>query len=307
MESKISLPVTDGPPQWQMNLKDRRAPRVIAVTSGKRGVGRSSIVVNLGLTLALMGKRVLILDADLSQAHIAPFLGLTPLHTINDFFAGLKSLAEVMVDGPRGLKVLPAVPARRELFELSQAQKLFLLDELDAFAGDFDFLLVDTGAGVSGDVLYFNSGAQERIVVADHEPDSVIEAYTLIKVLATRYAEKRFKLLFNKIRRPEEAQLYFDRLTKVTDRFLHGSVSLEYLGFIPLDQSLPESVGAQTPLMELSAAAPAGQAFSALASTLSVQEPYTAMDGNIKFFWQTLNRRAADAFGQGESHASRLR
>lgn len=296
-----------GQPYYQFNLKPKFAPRVIAVTSGRGKVGKSCIVVNLGLALSQMGKRVLILDADLSRASIDHLLGLTPDHTIIDVLSGHKSLADVMVSGPCGLKVVPAAPGRAEFSELTQAQKLLLLDELDAFAGEFDFLLVDTGAGISSNVLYFNLGAQERLVVADQEPASVIDAYTLIKVLATRYAEKRFKLLFNNIFRPEEALHAYDQLTKVADRFLHGSVSMEYMGFIPHDEVLPQSVSFQKVLVDTTPSSPASLAFTELARTISFQEPYTAMDGNIKFFWQSLNRRAADTFSQGESHESQLR
>ncbi len=296
-----------GQQYWQSNLKNKIAPRVIAVTSGREKVGKSCLVVNLGLALTRMGKKVLILDADLSLANIGFLLGLTPRHTIIDVFSGHKSLAEVMVTGPGGLKVLPGAPGRAELSELSQAQKLFLLDELDAFAGEFDFLLVDTGAGISSNVLYFNLGAQERIVVADQEPASVIDAYTLIKVLASQYAEKRFKILFNKITRPAEAQRSYEQLTKVADRFLHGSVALEYLGFIPHDEAIPQSVSVQTALVDISSSSPASLAFIEIARTLVFQEPYTAMDGNIKFFWQSLNRRAADTFSPGVPHPSQLR
>jgi flagellar biosynthesis protein FlhG len=211
------------------------------------------------------------------------------------------------VPGPGGLKLLPGTAGRAEFTELSQAQKLFLLEELDAFAGEFDFLLVDAGAGVSSNVVYFTVGAQERIVVADQEPVSVTDAYTLIKVLATQHAEKRFKLLFNKITQPEEAQRSYDQLTKVADRFLRGSVSLEYLGCIPFDEAIPESVRSQRVLVDISSASPAGLAFLEIASSLTTQEPDAAMDGNIKFFWQSLHQRAADTFCQGVSHASQLR
>jgi flagellar biosynthesis protein FlhG len=296
-----------GQPYWKADLKSKVAPKVIAVTSGKGGVGKSSIVVNLGLALTRMGQKVLLLDADLAGANIALLLGLTPRYTIIDVFSGSTSLAEVMITGPEGLKVLPAASGEAELSELSQAHKLFLLDELDTFAEEFDFLLVDTGAGISSNVLYFNLGAQERIVVADQAPASVIDAYALIKVLATKYAEKRFKLLFNKITRPEEAQRAYDQLTKVAERFLRGSVSLESLGFIPHDDAVPQSISLQKALVEVSSSSPASLAFTDIAHTLMCQEPYTAMDGNIKFFWQSLNRRAIDTFSQGVPHASQLR
>jgi flagellar biosynthesis protein FlhG len=296
-----------GAHSWQPDRIGNCPPRVIAVTSGKKNVGKSCIVVNLGVALSQMGKKVLILDADLNLANIHSLLGLNPQYTISDVLNGQKSLADVMVSGPCGLQIVPAAPGRGEFSELTQAQRLFLLEELDAFAEQFDFLLLDTGAGISTNVLYFNVGAQERIVVADQEPASVIEAYTLIKALATRYAEKRFKLLFNKISRPRQAQLAHDQLIKVADRFLHGSVSIEYLGFIPCDEAMVQSVNVNKVLMEIAPSSPAYLAITEIARALIVQDTYTAMDGNIKFFWQSLNRRAADTIGKGESHASRLR
>jgi flagellar biosynthesis protein FlhG len=302
-----SRPGESDQPHWQFNPKSTVAPRVIAVTSGRRGVGKSCIVVNLGLALTRLGQKVLILDADLGPANIAGLLGLTPRHTIGEVFAGRKSLAEVIMSGPGGLKVLPGTPRRAELSELSQAQKLFLLEELDAFAGEFNFILVDAGAGVSSNVVYFTVGAQERIVVADQDPRSLTDAYTLIKVLATQHAEKRFKLLFNKISQPEAAQRSYEQLTKVTDRFLRGSVSLEYLGSIPDDAAMPESAKAPEALVDMTSAAPAKQAFIEIARTLTLQEPDAAMDGNIKFFWQNLHQRAADTFSQGVCYASQLR
>ena len=273
-----------------LNAKRRFAPRVLAITGGMGGVGKSCIAVNLGAALAETGKKVMILDADLGQASIAHLLGLRPRYTIMDVLAGHKSLAEVIMTGPGGLQVVPGSPGRAEFVELSQAHKLLLLEELDACTEELDFVLMDTGAGLSSNVLYFNLGAQERIVVADQEPASVINAYTLIKVLAGRYAQKRFQLLFNKITRPQEALRSFKQLTKVADRFLHGAVSLEYLGFIPEDDSIPQSVSAQMALLQIDPHSPAGLAFAETARSLLFQEANPAMDGNIKFFWQSLNR-----------------
>jgi flagellar biosynthesis protein FlhG len=305
MERHLSLGESERP-YWQGNLKRPVAPRVIAVTSGRGGVGKSCIVVNLSLALTRLDKKVLILDADLGPTNIGGLLGLSPRYTISEVFAGEKSLAEVIVSGPSGLKLLPGPSGRAALSQLSQAQKLFLLDELDAWAGEFDFILLDAGSGVSSNVVYFNMGAQERIVVADQDPMSVLDAYTLIKVLATQHAEKRFKVLFNKISRPNEAQRAYDQLTKVADRFLRGAVSLEYLGWIPDDEAMPESVRAQKALVDVASGSPATQALMDIAHKLTFQESDAAMDGNIKFFWQNLHQRAADTFSQGVSHASQL-
>ncbi len=284
-----------------------RAPRVIAVTSGRRGVGQSVVVILLGLALSRLGKRVLLVDAALGQASLPRFLGLTPRWGLGEVLAGRRSLAEVMLEGPGGLVLLPAGAEGTMTTDFSNGDKLFLLQELEECTADFDFLLADTGAGLASHVLYFNVGAQERIVVADEEPASIIDAYTLIKVLATKYAERRFQVLFTKIAQPEVAQRSFAQLVKVADRFLHGTVSLSYMGTIPFDAAIVEAALRQQPVIEVAALSPAGCASLRLAQDLVVQEVQPAMAGNIKFFWQDLHKQAASAFYQGASHEGQLR
>mgnify|MGYP005840878445 CR=1 FL=1 len=283
------------------------APRVIAVTSGRRGVGQSVVVVLLGLALRRLGKKVLLWDAALGKAAIHTLLGLQPRFGINDVLAGRCTLAESMVSGPAGLAILPAGPGQTAVAEFGQGEKILLLQELEGCADTFDFLLVDTGAGISEHVMYFNMGAQERIVVTDEEPASIIDAYTLIKVLATKYAEKRFSILFTKISQEAAAKRSFTHLVNVAHRFLHGSVSLDYLGAIPFDAAIVEAVLRQQPVVELAALSPAGCASNLIAQALMVQETTPAMDGNIKFFWQSLHKRAASAFCQGGSREGQLR
>ena len=142
-------------------------PRVIAVTSGKGGVGKSNIVANLGVALSQLGYRVLLIDADLGLANLDILLGLAPQHTIQDFFSLRQSLAQVIMKGPGGLKVLPAYSGLPELTELGDYEKIFLLNELDHFSETIDVVLIDTGAGISRNVLFFNVAAQERILVAN--------------------------------------------------------------------------------------------------------------------------------------------
>lgn len=162
-----------------------RQLRVIAVTSGKGGVGKSNVVVNLGLALARQGLKVLLIDADLGLANLDILLGLTPRFTMQDLLSLHKSLAEVMVEGPEGIKVLPASSGIPELVELDEYQKMFLLNELDNYSENLDVVLIDTGAGISRNVLFFTIAAMERIVVANNEPTSITDAYALMKVLVT--------------------------------------------------------------------------------------------------------------------------
>jgi len=262
------------------------APRVVAVTSGKGGVGKSNIVVNLGLALARQGLKVLLIDADLGLANLDILLGLTPRFTIHEVLAHRRPLAEAIVPGPEGVKILPASSGISDLAELDEFQKLFLLNELDHYAEDLDVVLIDTGAGISRNVLFFNLAAQERIVVVNNQPTSVTDAYALIKVLATRHGERYFKLLVNGLSRPGEAELVYRTLLTVAERFLGQEIHLEYLGFIPYDECIPRAVMRQQPLLTLYPQAPASQSFLHLARSWWETPPKGGMAGNLKFFWR---------------------
>lgn len=260
--------------------------RVISVTSGKGGVGKSNIVVNLGLALAQQGLQVLLIDADLGLGNLDILLGLTPKFTIQDVLSLKRRLADVIVTGPGGLKILPASSGIPELARLDESQKLFLLDEMDNYTEDVDVVLIDTGAGISANVLFFNIAAHERIVVVNNQPPSIADAYALIKVLATQYGKKRFKLLVNGLSRKREAESVYRTLLKVTERFLGQDLSLDYLGYIPLDEAVPHAVIRQQPVLALYPESPASKSFVGLARSLWESPRPSGIDGNIKFFWR---------------------
>lgn len=260
--------------------------RVISVTSGKGGVGKSNIVVNLGLALAQRGLNVLLIDADLGLGNLDILLGLTPKFTIKDVLSLQHSLAEVIVEGPGGLKILAASSGIPELAMLDESQKLFLLDEMDHYTEDVDVVLIDTGAGISPNVLFFNIAAHERIIVVNNQPPSIADAYALIKVLATQYGEKSFKLLVNGLSHKREAVSVYRSLLKVTERFLGQEISLDYLGFIPLDEAVPQAVMRQQPVLALYPRTPASKSFVALAQSLWESPRPSGIDGNIKLFWR---------------------
>jgi flagellar biosynthesis protein FlhG len=274
-------------------------PRVVAVTSGKGGVGKSNIVANLGLALARLGLKVLLIDADLGLANLDILLGLTARFTIYEVLAHRQPLSEVIVPGPEGVKILPASSGISDLAELDEFQKLFLLDELDHYAEDLDAVLIDTGAGISRNVLFFNLAAQERIVVANNQPTSITDAYALIKLLATRHRERHFKLLVNGLSRPREAELVYRTLLTVAEQFLGQEIHLEYLGCIPYDESIPRAVMRQQPLLTLYPQAPASQSFIRLARSWWETPPKGGMAGNLKFF-RRRGRQAPGGAGRGE-------
>jgi flagellar biosynthesis protein FlhG len=262
--------------------------RVITVTSGKGGVGKSNIVVNLGLALARMGRKILLIDADLGLANLDILLGLSPRFTIHDLLSLRRSLSEVLVEGPEGIKILPASSGIHELADLDKHQKMFLLNELDEYTENIDVVLIDTGAGISRNVLFFNIAALERIVVVNNEPTSITDAYALIKILASKHGENHYKLLVNGLSKPQEGEMVYRTMLRVTERFLGKGIFLEYLGVIPYDEAIPRAVLKQQPVLSLFPRAKVSQCFGSLAKKLWESSAPTEMGSNIKFFWRRL-------------------
>jgi len=278
-------PLVTSPLQRESSLF--KCPRVISVTSGKGGVGKTNVVANLAFAFTELGKRVLILDADLGLANIDVLLGLTPQYTIEHLLNGKKDFAEILIKGPGGMSILPASSGVLDLFDLDESQKIFLLNEIDRVAESIDVLLIDTGAGISSNVLYFNVAAQESIVIATPEPTSMTDAYALIKVLSTKFNKKDFMMLINLVADVQEAKEVFKKISRVADRFLE-SLSIDYLGFIPFDEKLPYAVKHQRTVLEIYPKAPSSKSFSELAKVLW-ERPLRHKDhGSIQFFWKSL-------------------
>ena len=258
-------------------------PRVIAVTSGKGGVGKTNVVGNLALTMADMGRKVLILDADLGLANIDIILGVHPHFNIGHVLSGEKELKDIIVEGPSGVRIIPAGSGFVNLTHLTDGQKLSLLSEFEAFEDDFDYFLIDTGAGISTNVTYFNLAADECIIIVTPEPTSVTDAYAMIKVMSTQHGEKHFKLLLNMVRDESEAKAVFLNLIQAADRFLSGVV-LEYCGYLPRDEKVPAAVRQQKPFVALYPQAPSSRKIRRLARQLEENPRRFDANGNIKFF-----------------------
>lgn len=270
--------------------------KVMSFTSGKGGVGKTHMVVNLAYALRRLGARVMILDADLGLANVDVLLGLAPRFNIQHVLAGQKTLAEVLVEGPAGMLILPASSGVQDLVDLTEGQRLQILAELDALETQLDFLLVDTGAGISANVMYFNMAAQDIVVVVTPEPTSMTDAYALMKVLSTKYAEKNFKVLLNAVAHAAEAKDVFRRLSTVAERFLN--ISLDYLGFVVYDTAFSQAVRQQKPLMGLYPTSVAAGCFRDLAQRMLEAPSIGHAKGNIQFFWQRLLTRSGQPQAQ---------
>ncbi len=259
------------------------SPRVIAVTSGKGGVGKTNVVGNLALSMADMGKKVMILDADLGLANIDIIFGVHPNFNIGHVLSGEKQLGDIIVEGPAGVRIIPAGSGFVNLTHLTDGQKLCLLSEFESLEDDFDYFIIDTGAGISTNVTYFNLAADECIIVVTPEPTSVTDAYAMIKVMSTQYGEKRFKLLMNMVKDEREAKSVFLNLIQVADQYLSGVV-LEYCGFLPRDEKVPAAVRQQKPFVTLYPKAPSSINIRQIARQLEDAPRRFDENGNIKFF-----------------------
>lgn len=258
--------------------------RVLSITSGKGGVGKTAVVSNVAVSLARQGKKVLIIDADLGLANVDVVLGISPPYNLNHFFNAERTLEEVMVEGPHGIKILPAGSGVQQFTRLDSQHKMRLIESLDALEEQFDVVLIDTEAGISDNVTYFSVAAQDILVVTTPEPTAITDAYALMKLLSTQYHQKRFLLAVNSVRGADEGLDVFEKLTMVSGRYL--DIFLDYLGCIPFDRKMHDSVRQQKVMVDLYPDHKVSRAFVELAETLIDSPMNTQAQGTLQFFWK---------------------
>ena len=266
-------------------------PRVIAVTSGKGGVGKTNIVGNLAVSMARAGKRVVIIDADVGLANVDIVFNLRPEYNIRHVIAGERSLGEVLVTTAHGIKILPGGSGFADLTRLDEGEKLTLLTEFETLADKADIIFLDTGAGISSNVLYFNSAADDCVVVSTTEPTSITDAYAMMKVMSQEYGTKYFKLVVNMADKEAEAKKVYAALSNALDKFLKKSVVLEYIGFIPFDRQLQDAVRNRSLILDRAPAALAAVAIDKIAIDLARSEGREPSRGSLTFF---MNRYTAN-------------
>jgi flagellar biosynthesis protein FlhG len=266
--------------------KGGRALRVIAVTSGKGGVGKTHLTVNLGITLAQQGRNVLIIDGDVGLANVDILLDEIPRYTLHHVLTGQQNIDDVLLTSQHGVTVLPGTSGIAELADLSPEERMRLLDAVDGLEERFDTVLIDTAAGIGSNATFFAGSAQEVLVVATPEPTSLADAYAMIKVLARRHSVDRIGLVLNQTTNEDEAMNVYERLSLLTSRFL--SVVLELVGHIPADPHVPESVKAQQPVVTAYPSSPAAVAVKGLADAIVMRPVPQAASGRMQFFWRSL-------------------
>ncbi len=260
--------------------------RVLAVSSGKGGVGKTNIVANLAYLISKQNKKVLVVDADLGLNNIDILLGLYPKFHIGDVLSGEKTVQDIIIKGPADINLLPAGGGLQELTQLDDEKKILLMEELDRVSDGYDFLIFDTGAGISTNVTYFCSAAHEILLVATAEPTSLTDVYALIKTLYIKHSQKYFRMIINSVDSESEAQLIFRNLAAVTDRFL-PNVSVEYLGYVVSDSNVTKAVRRQKAFSEIYPYAKVTQCVKKLAQKMIAEKRSMINEEQPSLFWRT--------------------
>lgn len=262
--------------------------RVIAVTSGKGGVGKSNVAANLGLLLAGAGLRVLVIDTDLGLANVDILLGIHPNRTMQDVIDGKAEIHEVLTPGPLGIEALAAPSPESGYVELDATQQLNFINAVDHLHQQFDYILIDTGAGISRTVRYFTSASHEIVVVVSPEPTSITDAYALMKVLSIEHGERRFRLLVNSVEKRGQGRSVYRKLLGVANQYL--DIRLEFLGELPADDAVRSAVLRGQPVAVGDPKSPFVQALGGVAERLRSTPPQRLVKSNLHFFSQQLVR-----------------
>ena len=263
-----------------------RPVRVIAVASGKGGVGKTNVTVNLGLALTAQGREVLLLDADLGLANVDVMLGLHTNYDLSHVLKGERSLEEVICTGPQGMRIVPASSGLQNMAELSTTEHAGIIGAFSELSVTPDVLLIDTAAGISDNVVTFSRAAQEVIVVVCDEPASITDAYALIKLLNREYGIYRFRVLTNRVQSVQDGRALYGKILKVTDRYL--DVALDFMGVVPEDEYLRKAVQKQRAVVDAYPRSKSALAFKKLASKADSWPVPASADGQLEFFVERL-------------------
>jgi flagellar biosynthesis protein FlhG len=219
------------------------------VTSGKGGVGKTNIVLNLAMALADVGQKVLILDADLGLGNLDVLLGIQHSYTLGDILWQRCSLTEALIEGPKGVRILPAESGVEELTRLNTGQKIHIFSLFHRLHQEADTILIDTASGVSSNVLFFSSFADQVLLVATPEPTSITDAYATMKVLARTPGEQDFQLMINQVESEKQGREVYQTLYRAAEHFL--DIRPGCMGFVSRDRNVQRAVALQKPIMEI--------------------------------------------------------
>jgi flagellar biosynthesis protein FlhG len=257
----------NSPAESQQNRHEHaKTAMAIAITSGKGGVGKTNITTNLGIALSKNGHKVCIFDADTSLANINILLGLTPEFTLEQFLKGEKEIEDILLTGPEGVKIIPSASGIAELSDLQDEQQSRIVDALRTLEQQFDYILIDTAAGISENVIRFLQSAQYAVVIISPEPTSLTDAFSLIKVLQRRHYDKPIYTLVNMAKNYKHSMDVFKRFSHAVNKYVH--LKIRYLGYIPMDKAMRNAVAIQSPVVISEPRSPAARCVTLLTQIL---------------------------------------
>lgn len=274
-------------------MSHSHAVKVIAVTGGKGGVGKTNLSINLGVALAEMRRRVVLMDADLGLANIDVLLGLQARYTLADVLSGEHTIRDILLPGPQGMKVVPASSGMQQMAQLTAQEHAAIIHAFSDLSEQLDVFLIDTAAGISDTVISFVRAAQEVIVVVCDEPSSITDAYALIKILSSEHDVFRVRVVANMTRSSQEGVNLFNKLNGVCDRFL--DVSLQYIGDVPFDENVRKAVQKRKALLEFAPRCKAAMAIRSLAQKIDAWPSAHSPRGHLEFFLERLLQSAQAA------------
>ncbi|MBK5971018.1 MULTISPECIES: MinD/ParA family protein [Thiorhodovibrio] len=266
--------------------------KIVAIASGKGGVGKTNVSVNLAVALARLGRRVMLFDADLGLANADLLLGLRPQRTLHDLVNGeVEDLKAVLVEGPEGILLVPSASGIASMANLTPTEHAGLIRAFSSYRDPLDVLIVDTAAGVQESVTSFCKAVQEVLVVVCDEPASMTDAYALMKVLYQDHGLRRFRLVCNMVASAEAARRLAQKLTTVLTQYL-PEVVVDVSAAIPLDEHLRRAVQKRVPVVSLYPSSPSGRAFSELARRVDGWKTARSGSGGLSFFVERMLERA---------------
>lgn len=277
-------------------MNQSKPVRVIAVTSGKGGVGKSNVSVNLAVSLSQAGENVLLMDADLGLANIDVLLGLTPKENLLHVLEGKCDLEDIIIPGPSDINIIPASSGVRKMSDLTPAENMGVIQAFSELSIPVDTLIIDTAAGLADSVVSYVRASREIIVVVCDEPASITDAYAMIKVMNKDFGIQRFHVLANQARSMQQGRELYMKLAKVSDKYLE--VALDYLGAIPYDDYIKKAVQRQKCVMEVFPRSPASMAFRQIAKKAQKWPIPKTIEGHLEFFIERLIQYNEQSGGQ---------
>lgn len=279
VEADIKTGFSDSAPEAQEQANAAPKTRIFAVTSGKGGVGKTNLTINLALALMKLGQRVTVLDADLGLANVDVVLGLKAEHNLSHLINGGKSIKDIISVGPNGLQVIAGGSGMQDLANLSRKRIQKFINTLSELEGMADILIIDTGAGLARNVMSFVLAADEVIVICTPEPTAITDAYGLVKTLYQQKPDSKVHLVVNRVENAEEANETANKFTVVAQRFLQFPVAT--LGYVLDDSCVSKAVKTQEPFFLKYPKSKASQCLERLASQLLYNYDTGIQEGTV--------------------------